>query len=127
LACLQADVVFHSWDLAKELTAKDVQRTIRTLAIDCVITDRVNMAAISGCVQNPMRPLKKGLVDTGLTLEPLPVGWRHLKTRTDVDYTAHGNREYGQIVQKARFHQFDKTRTKYSYSSTSILRPLVTA
>ena len=127
LACLQADVTFHLWDPTKALTAKDVQQTNRSLAIDCVITDRANLAAINACTQNPLRPLKKGLVDEGSTQGYLPVGWHHLKTHANVDSTAYGNHEGRQLVRKVQQDHVDDKVTKYSYSSTSILRPFVTA
>ena len=51
---------------------------IQRLAVDCIITNNDNLETITNYTCNPKRPLKKGLVASCSTLEPLPVGWDHV-------------------------------------------------
>jgi hypothetical protein len=77
LACLQSDLIFNFHD-SKYLIGHDIRQQIRTLAIDCIITDIDHLEFIMKCTHNSLRPLKKGLMTNQLRSEPLPVGWHYL-------------------------------------------------
>ncbi|CAF1082582.1 unnamed protein product [Adineta steineri] len=77
LACLQSDLVFCSYDL-KYLSENDIRQQIRTLAVDCIITNVDHLDMIMHCTYNSLRPLKKGLINHSSISKPLPIGWHSL-------------------------------------------------
>ena len=77
LACLQSGLTFCPYD-PKDLTNEGISQRVQKLAIDCVITNVENIEIARRYTNNPIRPLKKGLITNCSTSEPLPVGWIHL-------------------------------------------------
>lgn len=100
---------------------------MQRLRIDCVITDYNNMEKICDWTQNPLRPLKKGVIMRESTSKLLPVGWNNLMgTAADADSHYANKKNIDSDMPVLRFMSNNNNVIQYSHETLS-LRLLLTA